>query len=127
VRAVLEGITFRTREALDALLGDAQVARPERLRVDGGVAANDVFLQYLADILGVAVERPETVQASALGAAYFAGMGVGVWKSIDDVRHAWRSGGVFTPKLGADQRESRLQAWQQSVAAARLGSGPKSA
>jgi glycerol kinase len=127
VRAVLEGITFRTREALDALLGDAQVARPERLRVDGGVAANDVFLQYLADILGVAVERPETVQASALGAAYFAGMGVGVWKSIDDVRHAWRSGGVFTPKLGADERESRLNVWQQAVAAARLGAGPKPA
>jgi glycerol kinase len=125
VRAVLEGITFRTREALDALLNDAQSARPERLRVDGGVAANDTFLQYLADVLGTPIERPETVQATALGVAYFAGMGVGVWGGIDDVRHAWRSGGVFEPRLSADEREARLHAWQQAVAAARLGSGPR--
>jgi glycerol kinase len=125
VRAVLEGIAYRTREALDALLNDAQAERPERLRVDGGVAANDVFLQYLADVLGSPVERPETVQATALGVAYFAGMGVGVWKGIDDVRHAWRSGGVFTPRLDADRREASYQAWQQAVGAARLGAGPK--
>jgi glycerol kinase len=127
VRAVLEGIAYRTREALDALLNDAQAERPERLRVDGGVAANDVFLQYLADVLGSPVERPETVQATALGVAYFAGMGAGVWKSIDDVRHAWRSGGVFTPRLAADQREASFHAWQQAVGAARLGAGPKPA
>jgi glycerol kinase len=125
VRAVLEGIAYRTREALDALLSDAQRERPERLRVDGGMAANDVFLQYLADALGSPVERPEPVQATALGVAYLAGMGVGVWSGIDDVRDAWRSGGVFTPRVGADERESRLRGWQQAVAAARLGAGPK--
>ena len=124
-RAVLEGIAYRTREALDTLLSDAQTPRPQRLRVDGGVAANDVFLQYLADILGSPVERPETVQATALGVAYLAGMGVGVWGGIDDVRHAWRSGGVFTPLLDAGAREERFRAWQQAVAAARLGAGPK--
>ena len=127
VRAVLEGIAYRTREALDALLGDTQMPRPERLRVDGGVAANDVFLQFLADTLGTAVERPEPVQATALGAAYLAGMGAGVWSGIDDVRHAWRSGGVFTPRGGADEREARFHTWQQAVAAARLGAGPRSA
>src|SRR5262249_28798973 len=99
VRAVLEGIAYRTREALDALLDDTQTARPERLRVDGGVAGNDVFLQFLADALGSEVERPQPVQATALGAAYLAGMGAGVWNGIDDVRHAWRSGGVFAPLL----------------------------
>ncbi len=124
-RAVLEGIAYRTREALDTLLSDAQTARPERLRVDGGVAANDVFLHFLPDVLGFPVERPETVQATALGVAYLAGMGVGVWGGIDDVRHAWRSGGVFTPRLGADEREARFHAWQQAIAAARLGAGPK--
>jgi glycerol kinase len=126
-RAVLEGIVYRTREALDALLGDAQAARPDTLRVDGGMAANDPFLQCLADALGTPVERPETVQATALGVAYLAGMGVGVWSGIDDVRHAWRSGGVFTPRVGADQRDARFAAWQQAVAAARLGAGPRDA
>ncbi len=125
-RAVLEGIAYRTREALDVLLRDAQAERPERLRVDGGMAANDVFLHCLADALGSPVERPETVQATALGAAYLAGMGVGVWSSIDDVRHAWRTGGVFEPRCSADERETRFAAWQEVIAAARLGSRPGS-
>ena len=123
-RAVLEGIAYRTREALAVLLDDAQVARPDRLRVDGGMAANDVFLQCLADALGSPVERPETVQATALGVAYLAGMGVGVWDGIDNVRHAWRSGGVFTPRLSVDQREARFATWRHAIAAARLGSWP---
>ena len=121
VRAVLEGVAYRTREVLETLMTDAQAPRPQCLRVDGGVAANDVFLQFLADTLGVAVERPETVQATALGAAYLAGLGAGVWRSIDEVRHAWRSGGVFAPKLAAAERDGRFHAWQQAVAAARLG------
>jgi len=125
VRAVLEGIAFRTREALDALLADTGTAAPALLRIDGGVAANDVFLQCLADALGHAVERPETVQATALGTAYLAGLGTGVWGSLDDVRGAWRSGGVFRPRGSADQREARFAAWQQAVAAARLGAGPR--
>ncbi|MGH7789754.1 MAG: FGGY family carbohydrate kinase [Candidatus Binatia bacterium] len=126
VRAVLEGVAFRTREALDVLLADAQFERPARLRVDGGAAANDFFLQSLADTLGIPVERPEPVQATALGAAYLAGLAAGVWKSLDDVRHAWRSGGVFTPRVSADERESRFAAWQQAISAAQLGAGPKS-
>jgi glycerol kinase len=127
VRAVLEGIAFRTREAFTALLADAGATAPERLRIDGGVAANDVFLQCLADILGQAVERPETVQATALGTAYLAGMASGVWSGVDEVRGAWRSGGIFEPRLGADERDARFAAWQQAVGAARLGSGPRPA
>jgi glycerol kinase len=125
VRAVLEGIAFRTAEVFDTLLADAGAAPLARLRVDGGVAANDVFLQCLADFLGQAVERPATVQATALGAAYLAGMGSGVWKGLDDVRHAWRSGGVFEPRIGADERAARLAAWQRAVQAAQLGAGPR--
>lgn len=119
-------MSYRTREVLEALLADAQAARPERLRVDGGMAASEVFLQCLAEALGQPVERPETVQATALGAAYLAGVGAGVWSSIDDVRHAWRSGGIFEPRTGTDERESRFHAWQQAVSAARLGAGPHS-
>jgi glycerol kinase len=127
VRAVLEGIAFRTREVLTALLADAGATMPERLRIDGGVAANDVFLQCLADTLGHAVERPETVQATALGTAYLTGLATGVWSSLDDVRGAWRSGGVFEPRGSADEREARFVTWQQAVSAAKLGAGPRPA
>ncbi len=118
-RAVLEGIAFRTEEALAALLVDASAAPPAVLRVDGGVAANDVFLQGLADTLGIAVERPETVQATALGAAYLAGLAVGLWSGLDQLHSAWRSGGVFAPRLSADERAARCAAWRQHIRAAR--------
>jgi glycerol kinase len=65
-----------------------------------------------------------TLQPSALGVADLAGMGVGVWDAIDDVRHAWRSGGVFTPRLSADERDARFAGWQQTITAAQLGSRP---
>lgn len=125
VRAILEGIAFRTAEVFETLLADAGTAPPARLRVDGGVAINDVFVQCLADRLGLPVERPESVQATALGAAYLAGLAAGVWRGLDDLRHAWRSGGVFEPHIGADERAARLAAWRRAVAVARLGSGPR--
>jgi glycerol kinase len=120
-RAVLEGIAFRSREVLETLIEDAGVARPEVLRVDGGAAANDFLLQFLADVLGQPVERPETVQASALGAAYLAGIAAGVWSGIDELRDTWRSGGVFTPRGSADERDTRYARWREAVAAARIG------
>lgn len=121
VRAVLEGVAYRTREVLEALLADAQAPSPRCLRVDGGVATNDVFLQFLADTLGFAVERPETVQATALGVAYMAGLGTGVWPDVGAVSQAWRSGGVYTPRLADDARDQRFRTWQRAIAAARLG------
>jgi glycerol kinase len=118
VRAVLEGIAYRSREVLETLLEDSTTPAPARLRVDGGAAANDVLLQHLADVLGLAVERPHSVQASALGAAYLAGLGAGVWRSLDDLRHAWRSGGIFEPRWSSDERDSRFHSWQKAIGAA---------
>lgn len=112
VRAILEGIAFRSREVLETLLEDAQMSPPTTLRVDGGAAANDVLLQCLADTLAIPVERPETVQASGLGAAYLAGIAAGIWSGLDEVRHAWRSGGVFTPRCSDDERQERFSWWQ---------------
>ncbi|MCK6556525.1 glycerol kinase GlpK [Candidatus Binatia bacterium] len=119
VRAVLEGIVYRSREVLETLFEDAAVPAPERLRVDGGAASNDFLLQHLADVLGVAVERPQSVQASALGAAYLAGLATGIWRSLDDVAHAWRSGRIFEPEWSADRRDATFRAWQKTIAAAR--------
>jgi len=119
VRAVLEGIAYRSREVLDTLLEDAGTPLPSRLRVDGGAAANDFLLQHLANVLGLPVERPQSLQASALGTAYLAGLAVGVWRDLDEVRHAWRSGRVFEPRWSRDQRDDMLHRWQRATQAAR--------
>ncbi len=119
VRAVLEGIAYRSREVLETLLEDSSTPPPARLRVDGGAAANDFLLQHLADVLGLPVERPQSVQASALGAAYLAGLATGVWRSLDDVKHTWRSGRIFEPRWSADQRDSTFHNWQKAIATAR--------
>ena len=119
VRAVLEGIACRSREVLETLLEDSSTPRPPRLRVDGGAAANDFLLQHLADVLGLPVERPQSIQASALGAAYLAGLATGVWRSLDEVKHAWRSGRIFEPRWSADQRDTTFHSWQKAIAAAR--------
>jgi glycerol kinase len=119
VRAVLEGIAYRSREVLETLLEDALTPAPACLRVDGGAAANDFLLQHLANVLGLPVERPQAIQASALGAAYLAGLATGVWRSLDEVKHAWRSGRVFEPRWSADQRDTTFHNWQRAIAAAR--------
>jgi glycerol kinase len=116
---VLEGIAYRSREILETLFEDSSTPPPARLRVDGGAAANDFLLQHLANVLGFPVERPHTVQASGLGAAYLAGLATGVWRSLDDVRHAWRSGRIFEPRWSSDERETRFKNWQRAIAAAR--------
>jgi glycerol kinase len=119
VRAVLEGIAYRSREVLETLLEDSSTPVPARLRVDGGAAANDFLLQHLADVLGVPVERPQAIQASALGAAYLAGLATGVWRGLDEVKHGWRSGRIFAPRWGQDQRETTFHSWQKAVSTAR--------
>lgn len=119
VRAVLESIAYRSREVLETLLEDAATPTPQCLRVDGGAAANDFLLQHLADVLGVPVERPSSVQATALGAAYLAGLAVDVWQNLDALTQAWRSGGVFEPRWNADRRETTFHNWRKTIAAAR--------
>lgn len=121
VRAVLESIAYRTREVLQTLLEDSGTPAPERLRVDGGAAANGFLLQHLSNVLGIAVERPQSVQASALGAAYLAGIAVGVWKDTSQLKRAWRSGRIFEPHWSAEQRDSVFHSWQATLNAARLG------
>jgi glycerol kinase len=118
VRAVLEGVVWRCREVYDALRADTPHPVPATLRADGGAAANDVLLQLQADALGLPVERPTVLQAGALGAAYLAGLAVGVWRSTDEVAGAWRCERTFEPRVGPDERETRFAAWRRRVQAA---------
>jgi glycerol kinase len=119
VRAVLEGVAWRCGEVFEALRTDCPHPPPAVLRVDGGMAQNDVLLQAQADALGLPVERPAVHEAAALGAAYLAGLATGVWSSTDELGHTWRRERLFEPRIGADERETRFAAWRAHVAAAR--------
>ena len=93
VRATLEAIAFEVRDVLETMPGSAG----STLRVDGGASANDLLCQIQADQIGVPVERPEIVETTALGAAFLAGLGTGVWSSTDDLRHTWQLDRRFEP------------------------------
>lgn len=98
-RATLEAIAYQVRDVVDLMRAEARVHLPS-LRVDGGAASNDLLCQIQADVLGIPVDRSAQVQTTGLGAAYLAGLGVGVWGSVDDLAHMRQSSGVFTPDAG---------------------------
>ncbi len=113
-RATLEGLALQVRDLADAIQQDF----PEglaRLRVDGGVARSNVFLQLQADVLNIPVERVAQAESTSLGAALLAGLGAGVWNSLDDLSHVVRVQRTFEPNLADDQREQLLQRWRRAV------------
>jgi glycerol kinase len=113
-RATLEAICFQTRAVLDAMVQDSGV-RLEVLKVDGGATVNDTLMQLQADILGVPVVRPVVAETTALGAAYAAGLAVGFWKDLDDLRDNWRMDRRWEPRWSADQRDSAYARWEKAV------------
>ena len=120
-RAALEAIAYQSRDVLDAMTADAGVAADE-LRVDGGAAANDLLCQFQADILDVAVLRPRVIETTSLGAAYLAGLGVGLWRTLDEVGRRWAVERRFEPTLPAAERAERYAGWRRAVERTR-GSG----
>jgi glycerol kinase len=118
-RALLEGVAFRTREVVEALRADSPTPAFDRLRVDGGMAANDLFLQAQADVLGIPVDRPSTNQATSLGIASLAGLAVGFWQDAEEIRETRLPGTTFEPGPDAAGLEERYQAWRHAVDAVR--------
>ena len=117
-RAGLESVCFQTRDLLEAMasdMGAAGLGRPEALRVDGGMVVNDLFCQWLANLTGCPIERPQVVETTALGAAYLAGVGAGLYGSLDDVAAAWRCERRFEPAISQDERDTRYAGWQAAV------------
>lgn len=113
-RATLEGIALQNVEILDAMTADS--GQPlVQLKVDGGASANNLLMQMQADYLGCNIIRPKMVETTALGAAFLAGLGVGVWKSFDDIGRAWKKDQEFQPNIGADERSAVLQRWRTAV------------
>jgi glycerol kinase len=113
-RAALESIAFQSRDVLEAMAADAGLA-VEGLRVDGGAAANDFLCQFQADLLNVAVLRPRVIETTALGAAYLAGLGAGVWRSADEVAGRWALERRFAPRLDESARATRYDGWRRAV------------
>ena len=116
-RAVLEGIAFQIHDLVTAMGKDAGKDVPA-FKVDGGASMNDLLLQFQADLLNVPIERPRMIETTALGAAFLAGLGSGVWASKEDVKKAWRAGKRFEPKMKAEVREAHLARWREAVAKA---------
>lgn len=116
-RAALEGIAFQTADILRAMEADAQTEIKE-LRVDGGATANNLMLQFQADILAAKVVRPKITETTAIGAAYLAGLAVGLWKSTDEIQSQWQIDRTFVADPSYDA-ESAISSWHQAVETAK--------
>ncbi len=117
-RAALESIAFQSAEVLDAMQKDAAITLTE-LRVDGGATANNLLMQFQADLLGVPVVRPKVLETTALGAGYLAGLAVGYWKDAADVAANWQQDRVFEPRMPRAQAAELDAGWQKAVARAK--------
>ncbi|MEW6168196.1 MAG: glycerol kinase GlpK [Pseudomonadota bacterium] len=117
VRAALESVGYQTRDLMQAMAQDA--VAPRELRVDGGMVVNDWLTQWLADILQMPTVRPQTVETTALGAAFLAGLHAGVYSSLDDIARLWQAERRFTPQMPAAAADRLYAGWKDAVARVR--------
>jgi glycerol kinase len=113
-RAVLEGIALQLQDLAEAMRLDSGRDIPA-FKVDGGAVRNDLLMQFQADILGVNVVRPRNIETTSLGAAFLGGLGVGFWKSPEDIRRAWKAEKIFKPKMSPEERARHLGKWREAV------------
>ena len=113
-RAALEGIAFQVADILSAMQADSKIKLKE-LRVDGGASANNLLMQFQADLLGVPVVRPAIQETTALGAAYLAGLAVGFWRSQTEIAKQWKMDRTFEPAMKADQRDKLREMWNKAL------------
>lgn len=114
IRATLEGIAYQTRDVLDAMQADSGI-RLSALRVDGGAVANNFLMQFQSDVLDTPVHRPQVTEVTALGAAYLAGLAVGFWNSIDEVKDKAVLDRTFLPHHDEEKRDRRYKGWKRAV------------
>jgi len=113
-RAVLEATAFQTKEILDAMEKDTGI-KLASLKVDGGMVKNELLMQFQSDILNVPVIRPTITETTALGAAYAAGIAVGVWKNQEDLREYWQEDRVWKPTMEEVERDRLYKGWKKAV------------
>ena len=117
VTATLQSIAYQTLDLINAMSDDG--LQPSIIRVDGGMVANNWFLQFLADMLGLTVERPKDVESTALGAAFVAGLQCGVFDSTDAIGRLWERDRVFDAAMQADRHDALYDRWQDAVSRVR--------
>lgn len=122
VRAALDSMAYQTKDVLGAMEADSGIGL-KALKVDGGAVANNLLMQFQADILGVPVERPRIIETTAMGAAYLAGLAVGFWKDKEELAGRWRLDRRFESQMAADRREKLYSGWRRAVARAMDWSG----
>lgn len=114
IRATLDSMAYQTKDVLGAMEADSGI-KLQALKVDGGAVANNLLMQFQSDILGVPVDRPVVTETTALGAAYLAGIAVGVWANKEDLIQNWQLNRRFEPTMGADERAKLYAGWQKAV------------
>jgi glycerol kinase len=119
VRATLQAVAYQSRDVLETMKKDSGIDIP-LLKVDGGAAKNNLLMQFQADILNTQVQRAANLETTALGAAYLAGLAVGFWKDLDELKAMQKEGEIFTPQMAEDEREELYENWQAAVAATQV-------
>ena len=119
VRATLESLAYQTYDICKAMEQDSGIPITA-LKVDGGACANNFLMEFQSDILGCQVHRPACIETTALGAAYLAGLAVGYWESLEDIRNNWSIDRVFTPNIEENKRTLLLKGWRKAVKCARI-------
>lgn len=114
IRAALESIAYQSNDVLRTMEEDSHM-KMTSLKVDGGACTNDFLMQFQSDIINVPVNRPASVETTALGAAYLAGLAVGYWKDKNDVLENWRISRVFTPEMDNSVRKNLIKGWKKAV------------
>ena len=114
IRATLESLAYQVNDVLVAMKADSGIALSS-LKVDGGASANNFLMQTQADIINVPVNRPQCVETTAMGAAYLAGLAVGYWKDLEDIKNNWMVDRTFVPVLEEKTRTERIQGWKKAV------------
>ncbi len=115
IRATLESIAYQTRDVLEAMEEDSQIDL-KSLKVDGGAVVNNFLMRFQADMLNVQVHRPKTIETTALGAAYLAGLAVGFWEDREEITNRWSVDRIFKPSLEEEKREELYRGWKKAVA-----------
>ena len=113
-RAALEAVAYQTFDLIEAMAKDGAAAT-KAVRIDGGMAANSWFCQFLADILEIPVERPGNIETTALGAAFLAGLATGIWTDLEAVARTWTRSDCYIPTMAADRREALISGWQWAL------------
>lgn len=117
IKATLQSLAYQSRDVVDTMQKDTGIGIP-KLKVDGGAANNNYLMQFQADILGTEIDRAANLETTALGAAFLAGLSIGFWNSVDEIKKIQTGGKIFKPEMKAAERETLYSGWQSAVSAA---------